>query len=827
MIKKVFLIHHTHYDIGFTDLPEEVIRKQLLYLDRAVRFCEKDAGFHWTIESGSLLRNYLEARPPQMVERILKFLRNGQLEVAAFDMQMLTETASFAELYANVSRIVELGKKYNFPVKCAILDDIGGWAGELPKIMNLAGLRYLVAGVGACQAELPWADLPHLFYLKSRSGGRIMVWNLGIDRNESSDDSQNPFAVYGLGGAYLGYRGFEEYLGRKDGGATLYLKNESAENHASVKELFGLLLKRLESENYPYEEILLQYGGDNRCPNGDIAELVRCLNASGDFPEIVLTTPGCAMQYLEEKYQKDIPELEGIISDPWNIRMNGVPSVLKKFRKAQRKYETLRLTGVENKELFESLMLLADHTFGLNLWGWQEIAENSREDIADPFFDRARRSWEIKNFYSENALFQAEKSERIKLGSALQTDENTITVFNSAPHIVSGTAELYLGSYSPQITALRDSRGNAVSFQKINHNRYMIYVENVPALGSVRLEADFDREYPWKYDFMQEVVPEKIENDFYSCTLEVDGSIKSVALSDGKCISDGIFGKFQYEKFFDIDVVNEHCNLKSSIDRKQFSLEKTEGHLIADGELFSEVRHSGFCENTGVNIFYRFWKKFPRIDIAIRINKPETPEKSCMRMIFPFSGGQGAFCYDQNVGIAVPEKLLPGSVREVFFCSRYAALQTEEFNVVMCCPDAPVVEFGSARLADWKKDFPYTPDRNCICALIGNNICNTDAPAWYPLRDRFEYSIFLNEGEFSPVAAQKYWESSNNLNAFFGFEEIESICDGLPDEIRLHSNEKGELFVENLLKKECSFSFKLRDKKYTGTLAPLAIEKIH
>lgn len=72
---------------------------------------------------------------------------------------------------------VELGKKYGFPVKCAILDDIGGFAGELPRLMNEAGLRYLIAGTGAFQTELPWADLPHLFYLKSKSGGRILVWN--------------------------------------------------------------------------------------------------------------------------------------------------------------------------------------------------------------------------------------------------------------------------------------------------------------------------------------------------------------------------------------------------------------------------------------------------------------------------------------------------------------------------------------------------------------------------------------------------------------------------------------------------------------------------
>ena len=56
-----------------------------------------------------------------------------------------------------------------------------------------------------------------------------------------------------------------------------------------------------------------------------------------------------------------------------------------------------------------------------------------------------------------------------------------------------------------------------------------------------------------KVKALYNLIPEKIENDFYSCTLEPDGSIKSVALSDGKCISDGIFGKFQYEKFFDIE----------------------------------------------------------------------------------------------------------------------------------------------------------------------------------------------------------------------------------------------------------------------------------
>ena len=186
MLKQIHLIHHTHYDIGFTDLPDEVERQQLTYLDEAVRLAENDPEYCWTIESALLLRNYLESRPQTMVNRLLNLLRKGQLEVAAFDMQMLSETASFPELLENVMRSVRLGKQYDFPVECAILDDIGGFAGELPGLMNEAGLRYLIAGCGAFQTELPWADLPHLFYLESKGGGKILVWNLGNDRKENS-----------------------------------------------------------------------------------------------------------------------------------------------------------------------------------------------------------------------------------------------------------------------------------------------------------------------------------------------------------------------------------------------------------------------------------------------------------------------------------------------------------------------------------------------------------------------------------------------------------------------------------------------------------------
>lgn len=65
MIKKIYLTHHTHMDIGYTDLPEEVMNQQRTFLDRAVRECRRSPQYRWSIESAHLLKDYLEHRPQE------------------------------------------------------------------------------------------------------------------------------------------------------------------------------------------------------------------------------------------------------------------------------------------------------------------------------------------------------------------------------------------------------------------------------------------------------------------------------------------------------------------------------------------------------------------------------------------------------------------------------------------------------------------------------------------------------------------------------------------------------------------------------------------
>ena len=815
MLKKIYLCHHTHFDIGFTDLPQEVVEQQMRHLDLAVRLCEQDQDYRWVIESGSLVAEYLASRPQVAQQRLLTLLRQGWMEVGALHHQQLTETAGFAELQANASLTAALGQEHGFPVECAILDDIGGFSGALPAVLNEAGVRYLVAGVGSFQAELPWASLPHLFYLDGTVGGRLLVWNLGIDRTEPSDQSSHPFAVYGMGGYYLGYRAFDEYLGKLDMGIA---PDKLAASH-SAREMLALLEERLQRENYPYEEILLQYGGDNRAPAPLLAELVRRLNASGEFPQIMLTTPSRFFHDMESRHGMTLPCISGVLTDPWNLRMNAVPSVLKSHREAQSRFESLLLHGESAPGVLKNLMLTSDHTFGLNCWLWQNVCAGQTSGLRLPAFDRLRRSWQPKSLYAETALAEATELERKMRGKGAQDETEAIVVTNQALHDVCGQAELYLGSYSPQLLAIQDENGQDVPCQQIGHNRWLVQCPAVPALGKLRLRPLFGENYPAEQPPTENPVPNEIVTDFCRCALAEDGGIAAIRDATGEAlVAQGEkWGRLEHETILDIPVSSEHCGMRACKHRTSTPLVGVTALLTGDGPLFSEVTRRGRLGDGFASVIMRFWKHLPRIDFMARLDLPETPAKTATRIIFPFAGENGHFTIDQNAGWFTPADLLPGAMQDLFLCSRFVLFNTPTFSATLCTLDAPVVELGNHRIAQWRKNLPFQAGENTISALLRNNICNTDAPPWSSVLDTFRYSLFIGRKGRTLVQAQKDWESVTALKASLGYDAGNASFPGLPDELRGHVSSDGRLWLENLTDKPvaCRLSWRGRDRNAT------------
>lgn len=197
------------------------------------------------------------------------------------------------------------------------------------------------------------------------------------------------------------------------------------------------------------------------------------------------------------------------------------------------------------------------------------------------------------------------------------------------------------------------------------------------------------------------------------------------------------------------------------------------------------------------------------IDFAYRLNIAEHYEKVCYYAKFPFAGNSGNFIFDSNAGINTTKELLPGSMLDMFCCSRFVALENKDFSAALCCIDAPVVEFDDMHTCEWRKKLPLTFKNNHIYGLLYNNICNTDAPAWQRIIDTFNYSLFINDGKFSPAAAQAAWYSINALEAELAFEKSNDGIEGFPLELRVHSDAYGAVFLENLTDGEVIF----KDKK--------------
>ncbi len=821
MIKKVYLVHHTHFDIGYTDLPEEVVQQHVCNIDLAIRMAHENPAFHWTLESGSFVEYYLARRSPEAGEALLSLLRSGQFEVEALNMQLLTETAGSAELVRNVSITVESGRRHGYKVETAMLDDIGGYASYLPSILSQFGVKYFIAGVGACQSYPPWAKLPHLFYHAAPDGKRMLVWNLGIDRVLPPEKAEN-MAVYSQGVVYLMW-------------PTLVGGSVSDDNFCDeVEEHWKRLVARLEREEYPYEELLLQTGLDNGGPNPNLMAAIEKLKADGRFPEIEFITPHQFFELMERKYGDSIPELKGVLTDAWDLRANHVPSICKNNRIAQRLYQGSLLWGAdENPALLHDMMLVADHTFGLYNWLWQErladsLIQNQHEGMRGSVFDRFRRSWEAKALYGASAARMAQSHWDGAVGRTSGFDDAVVSVRNNSPHTVSGYVECYAGSRFGELHGLKDSAGASVPFQKIGSRRYIIYTNGVPAGGSLSLKPEFSKEETAIPRPEKPTVPNEIKVGKLIFSFDNTGLINGIS-SDGVKAADGLVGELWAEDFLDCPYGNKFASVMPLKERRVWREEDASGRVVEDGPLFTAIERHGRIGRAVFEERIIIWKGDDcRVDFNVRLNKPECAQKESYYVVFPMAHStNGGIYYEQNMGVVdVRRDLLPGSCQDLFCCSRYAAVEGDGFTSVLCVHDAPIVCFGGMNLCRWEQRLPFNPANAHIFSMLYNNVCNTDAPCWQDIRDTFRYSLFVKRGGFSPVVAQESCESAMALSSEITAPTTFRAIENFPKELRLHPIGKDEFWMENLTDAAVDYDFTLLGHRMIGTLQPRAVEPV-
>lgn len=818
-LERIVLAHHTHMDIGYTDLPTEVMDQHLVHLDRVLDLCRGNADrpetarFRWTIESALLVRDYLACRPRARREELLAALRAGWCELQAFLTQPLTELASADDLIDCLTYATELGRREGFPVRCGMIDDIGGYAGRLPSIMAECGVPYLIAGVGAFQVHLPWADLPHLFYLEDAAGGRILVWNLGIDRTLTPQDMTNLDAVYGQAARFLINPFAKALAGRESRGVELDVT--AAPVLTDARAQFGLFTSRLEREGYPYSELLYQYGGDNRGPDAGLVSLLAQLNAQPDLPTFELGNPSDFLAHMEELHGPTIPVVRGVLTDPWNLRANPAPSALKVFRAAQRELratearQTLLPEPLDPAPLAASrdrLQFYIDHTCGLSEWGWERALDRAG-DCRAPAFDRYRRSWAAKRQYAEQALTLAQQSGRTtcQILASAGADGPCVVVANDCPYPVAGPAELYTGRGGPTLCGVRDEDGNPLPIQQLGNRHYVIDVPEVPAFGLRWLRPEFGAAPP-------ALASQELVSEFLELTVEPrTGAVHS--LRDRATGHEWLnptgpgLGATVYETVRNVAYGQKQAGMALDCERLPVPVHTervTVGPLGAVyGELLVEERLDGPAGPIRVHRTVRLYRNHPRVDVLVRVDKPETATKEVLHIAFPLAG-PGDFGFDQGAGWIDPSRdLAPGAMQDIFYADSCVWAHAAAGTAVLALPDAPIVSLGRIRIGEWLDGQPFAADSNAVYAFVYHNLLNTDCPIWQEIRDEFRFSLVLSNQRLTPGEAMA---QTGSLRAtLLESAAAEPHRDGPlqiePESVRLHSlrpaPDGGILLLEN------------------------------
>ncbi len=195
-IRTIYLIHHSHTDVGYTHDQPVVwdLHRRFLYaaLDAAERTADADAdhAFRWTVETTYPLLRWLESASSRDVERFVELARAGRIEVTAMPVNItpLYDTDQLAEALRPVERIrSELG----LPVRYAMNSDVNGQNWPLVDVLLKAGIEgfTMATNIHFGGSPLWW---PNAFRWQGPSGRSILAWNgwdygfahdLGVDRD--------------------------------------------------------------------------------------------------------------------------------------------------------------------------------------------------------------------------------------------------------------------------------------------------------------------------------------------------------------------------------------------------------------------------------------------------------------------------------------------------------------------------------------------------------------------------------------------------------------------------------------------------------------------
>lgn len=711
----VYLLPHSHVDIGYTHVQTEVEAAQWKFLEMAMDAAQQSAAnppesrFKWNAEVLWAVDSYLKQAAPEKREAFVAAVRSGAIGLDALYGNELTALCRPEELLRLVSFGAALSKETGTPIESAMITDVPGYTWGIVTAFAQAGIKYFSVAPNATdrigRTTSTWGNKP-FWWIGPNGRDRVLVWLTGNGYYQVFKSTEN----------------LQAYLGQ------------------------------LERQGYPYDMVQVRHClGDNGKPDIHFADLVKQWNLTHAYPKLVIATTAQMFRDFEDRYGDTLPIARGDFTPYWedgaasSARETAINrTAAERLVQAETLWALLNPAGYPADrfaEAWRNVLLYNEHTWG---------AYNS---VSKPDLPFVKNQWRIKQAFALDGDAQSRKllAAAARSSKEIAASPKGIDVFNTT-----GWPRTDLVILPKELSTTGDAvagpDGKPVPSQRLSTGELAFLAEEVPPLAGRRYSITAGE--PTRRG---QARADKTSLNNSRISVRVDpasGALESLRntavnaeLSDTKS---GVgLNRYYYVLADKVQEAQQAGPATVTI--------KEPGPLVASLQIVSDA--------PGCIRFHREIRLvdgLDRVELINVLDKKAVREKEGVHLGFAFNVPRGIMRMDIPWAVVRPElDQLTGACKNWLTVGRWVDVSNQEYGVTWATLDAPLVQVGAMTanimgpLSKPEAWIGHLDPSQTLYSWVMNNHWYTNYRAEQEGPTMFRYALWPHQ-QYDPAATQRF-----------------------------------------------------------------------
>ncbi len=727
----VYVVPHTHLDVGYTDYQGKVAETQPRVLSQAAEFVRQNPDFRFSMDASWNLEQFLLTRSKEKQDEILELIRQGKVAMPVQNCNLLTGYASLETLFRSLYASKALSREYKLPFQYANITDVPSYTGAYPSVLASAGVGYFVAAGNNWRAPfLPYGrwNEKSPFWWEGPDGRKVLFWY-----------SRHYMQVQSL-------FGLPPVL-------------------PAVRDSLPVFLQAYSRPDYKPDAVLV-YG--TQVENTDLvpgtATFVNDWAKEYAYPQLKYATFIDFFKYIDEHYGSELPTFKGDGGPYWEDGVGSDAYYVAEDRKNQNRALSMEVLSTlahtldpalgppreEVKDVWRNLVLFAEHTWA----SWNSITMPDHEETL--------KQLEVKDSRATTARLEIDdvtNRSLSQLADQIHVPANTLVVFNSLAWRRSALVETDLFDRARlKDLATNEEAPFEVLWQKPGFMHVRFLAQDVPAVGYKCYAVSIPETGPAAPSAPASTREPVVENAYYRVTLDAaSGAVDSIWDKELNREIVDARSPYKFDQYLYVTGGGGDTQLMRPI--KTWPLADLTVHPAEGGEIV-EVIHTPFGQsirlrsrdtNTPqITTEILLFDKEKKIEFINRVRKDSVEAKEGIYFAFPVAAEAPKFAYATQIGWVDPANgLLKGASLEWFNIQYWMAVRDDQFAVGVVPLDAPLAGFGDTNRGAWPQKFE--PKSPTLFSYAMNNYWDTNYRAGQGGDFVFRY-VVTSGAKFDPEA---------------------------------------------------------------------------